>query len=357
MSSADRVNVLRERNKALMAHLQQQREKFKEAGSGGLQSRKRDREDGTEESCEAGEVWTVTDGNQGSARAALARPKVTFSDAIEHSPPVQTSTMESELTTDDVRCTSVSPRSKSSTKGQQSEEAQSSIGRHHLTPLLGYDWIAGVIDAEDSLMERSDDFFNDLCRFRALNREQCVNSRHSGFSEESDATLPSVSDTIPDIKKDTHQCTFSYRINNRLFPVPLISEECCPVCKKHKSEHPHTAKEPALIRVSIPRSTLLPPHKYKAHRRCSFDPSDSLSLPSHCLSGWSNKGQSAETSQSNLDLRSSLDTKREAENKELEDLSAFKTSDQQRSHQIPQVSLLSRHNFPHFSIRKRKQRF
>lgn len=33
-------------------------------------------------------------------------------------------------------------------------------------------------------------------------------------------------------------------------------------------------------RVSIPRSTLLPSYKYKAHRRCSFDPSDSLGLPS-----------------------------------------------------------------------------
>lgn len=34
------------------------------------------------------------------------------------------------------------------------------------------------------------------------------------------------------------------------------------------------------LRVSIARSALLPPHKYKAHRRCSFDPSDSLALPS-----------------------------------------------------------------------------
>ena len=33
-------------------------------------------------------------------------------------------------------------------------------------------------------------------------------------------------------------------------------------------------------RVSIPRSTLLPAYQYKAHRRCSFDPSDSLGLPS-----------------------------------------------------------------------------
>lgn len=42
--------------------------------------------------------------------------------------------------------------------------------------------------------------------------------------------------------------TFSYRINSRLFPVPLHSEENCPVCKTHKSAHPHTPAEPALIR-------------------------------------------------------------------------------------------------------------
>lgn len=42
--------------------------------------------------------------------------------------------------------------------------------------------------------------------------------------------------------------TFSYRINSRLFPVPLHSQECCPVCKRHKSSHPHSAAEPALIR-------------------------------------------------------------------------------------------------------------
>lgn len=48
----------------------------------------------------------------------------------------------------------------------------------------------------------------------------------------------------------SHFCpgTFSYRINSRLFPVPLNSKECCPVCKRHKSTHPHTIAEPALIR-------------------------------------------------------------------------------------------------------------
>lgn len=42
--------------------------------------------------------------------------------------------------------------------------------------------------------------------------------------------------------------TFSYRINSRLFPIPLHSQECCPVCKKDKSSHPHTTAEPALVR-------------------------------------------------------------------------------------------------------------
>lgn len=34
------------------------------------------------------------------------------------------------------------------------------------------------------------------------------------------------------------------------------------------------------FRVSIPCSVILPAHKYKAHRRSSFDPSDGLGLPS-----------------------------------------------------------------------------
>ncbi|TKS71264.1 Migration and invasion-inhibitory protein IGFBP2-binding protein [Collichthys lucidus] len=186
---------------------------------------------------------------------------------------------------------------------------------HHMQPLLGYDWIAGVLDAEDSLIERSDEFFNDLCTFRSLNKDECVHSLQAEFAEENQSALPLQTDkNVPEAKTDTHHCTFSYRINSRLFPVPLHSQECCPVCRKHKSSHPHTVAEPALIRVSIPRSALLPSYKYKAHRRSSFDPSDSLGLPSHCLSGWSNKGQSSLPPPSSLDLRSSLNTK----NKELE---------------------------------------
>ncbi|KAG8007694.1 Migration and invasion-inhibitory protein [Nibea albiflora] len=210
------------RNKDLLNQLRRQREKL-ERLSGCSQSRKREREDEAEERREPGDlIRTLTDGDRGAGRAALAKPTVRFAGN------------ETVL------------RNRVTFQSNEREDTSASDSHHHMQPLLGYDWIAGVLDAEDSLTERSDEFFNDLCTFRSLNKDECVHS--------------------------------------------LQAE------------------------VSIPRSALLPSYKYKAHRRSSFDPSDSLGLPSHCLSGWSNKGQSSLLPPSSLDLRSSLNTK----NKELE---------------------------------------
>ncbi|KAM6979694.1 migration and invasion inhibitory protein [Aplochiton taeniatus] len=232
---------------------------------------------------------------------------------------------------------------------------QSTSQKHNVQPLLGYDWIAGVLDVESSLTERSEDFFNELHAFRQGNKDDCVHSQLAGLSEDH-STLPlfqDKEDTQPD--KDTHQCTFCYRINSRLFATPIDPQESCPVCKKPKSRHPHTTAEPAFIRVSIPRSTLLPAYKYKAHRRCSFDPSDSLGLPSHCLSGWSNTGHSAGPQSSSLDLRSCLNTEKstglpsaQPQDKRL-DLSASRVSGSHRSDQLLDLSRLARYSFQHLS--------
>ncbi|XP_075696749.1 migration and invasion-inhibitory protein isoform X3 [Rhinoderma darwinii] len=59
--------------------------------------------------------------------------------------------------------------------------------------------------------------------------------------------------------------------------------------------------------VSIPRSTLLPPYKYRAHRRKSFDPTDSLALPSHCLAGYDNAVPSCDLKVACLDLKTSME--------------------------------------------------
>lgn len=39
--------------------------------------------------------------------------------------------------------------------------------------LLGYDWIAGLLDNTSYLSERPDDFFDDLKEFRRVNKKDC----------------------------------------------------------------------------------------------------------------------------------------------------------------------------------------
>ncbi|XP_034388119.1 migration and invasion-inhibitory protein [Cyclopterus lumpus] len=362
----NRLDVLRERNKELLNRLKQRGEKL-ERLNGCSQSHKREREGGAEE--RRGPAETRSDGGRGPARAALARRTVRFTDTCERqtgirstiSTPSSTSkyrrgTSEHAAPSDQLTGSVFGMREVRSRVTFQSDECEeiSASDRHRVQPLLGYDWIAGVLDAEDSLIERSDEFFNDLHTFRSLNKDECVHNPQEKFPEENLSVLPLLTDkNDPEADTATHQCTFSYRINSRLFPVPLHSQECCPVCKEHKSSQPHTTVEPALIRVTIPRSTLLPPYKYKAHRRCSFDPSDSVGLPSHCLSGWSNTGQSTLPPSSSLDLQSSLNMKSStgSQNKELED-SAPKVSGKV-SDQMSDLSCLARHNFQHFSSKRK----
>ncbi|KAK1799630.1 hypothetical protein P4O66_006091, partial [Electrophorus voltai] len=186
--------------------------------------------------------------------------------------------------------------------GQQLETEHE---RQLIQPLLGYDWIAGLLDAESSLTERSEQFFSELRSFRQVNKDECVHSTSSGLPVVP-VTLSSPVESEHAHASDSHQCTFCYQINSRLFAVPLGSQAACPICKMPKAKHPHDEQEPAFVRVSIPRSTLLPAYRYKARRR-SFDPSDSLGLSSHCLSGWSNSTLKLSSQMSSLDLRSSVE--------------------------------------------------
>ncbi|XP_028262727.1 migration and invasion inhibitory protein [Parambassis ranga] len=388
--STSRQEVLRQRNKDLLNQLQQQSEKLER-----LCGRKREREAEDERREQREDTVTLTGGDHRPARAALAKPSVRFADTFEEPTDIRQTILKPSLTSkpeegtventtasdfykDRHRISQVhnriedrgpfSAKSCLVNHSKEKRELQSSgvtfqfdecddehaPNRHHLQPLLGYDWIAGVLDSEDSLIERSDEFFNDLQVFRSLNKDACVHSAPAEFSEEHHPPVQPLTDKDePDTHMDTHQCTFSYRINSRLFPVPLHSQECCPQCKRHKSSHPHTAAEPAMIRVSIPRTNLLPPYKYKPHRRCSFDPSDSVGLPSHCLSGWSNTGQNTLPPPSSLDLRSSVNMKKSngSLDSELEDLSASKMSAEHDK--MSEVARLARHNFQHFFPRRK----
>ncbi|KAK1159635.1 migration and invasion-inhibitory protein-like [Acipenser oxyrinchus oxyrinchus] len=191
---------------------------------------------------------------------------------------------------------------------QSPEEASEGEG-WSVRPFLGYDWIAGVLDADSSLSEKSEPFFTELRDFRQVNREECVHQEYMEAEQLDLLPLTSVkAPQVLDYSRDTHQCTHCYRVNSRLFAVPLDPQAACPVCKTPRSQRPApSAQEPAFIRVSIPRSTLLPAYRYKAHRRKSFDPSDSLALPSHCLSGWSSTAPPAAPSMNSLDLKTSVE--------------------------------------------------
>lgn len=148
----------------------------------------------------------------------------------------------------------------------------------HCRPPLGYDWIAGTLDSSSPATSEPEAFFSVLQRFREDNKEDCV-------CNSPEAVFPELHENSG-VEKD-HECVYCYRINRRLFPEPVDPGAPCRVCGTPRDEKgPETLVEPVQVRVSIPLSIMDPPHQYRIHRRKSFDASDTLALPRHCLLGW-----------------------------------------------------------------------
>ncbi|XP_026718398.1 migration and invasion-inhibitory protein isoform X2 [Athene cunicularia] len=186
------------------------------------------------------------------------------------------------------------------------EECTIPVSSWSVRPFLGYDWIAGLLDTKSSIAEESDEYFAELHEFRQANKEACIDEQHL----EPKALDYIVPEQEPDLLNSSHKCVYCYRLNQRLFTVPVDSESVCLVCKiPRPHQPPEILEEPAYVRVSIPRSTLMPAYKYKAHRRRSFEPADDLALPSHCLAGWESIIPSSNPTLSSLDLRASLEEK------------------------------------------------
>ncbi|KAM4646679.1 uncharacterized protein AAGF69_013005 isoform 2-T5 [Amazona ochrocephala] len=186
------------------------------------------------------------------------------------------------------------------------EEYTIPVSTWSVRPFLGYDWIAGLLDTSPAGAEKSDQYFAELREFRQVNREECVHEQRP----EPSALNCIDSEQEPDLITSSHKCVYCYWLNQRLFPVPVDSESACPVCKIPRTHWPpEKLGEPAYVRVSIPRSTLMPAYKHKAHRRRSFEPEDSLALPSHCLAGWENSISCSNPMFSSLDLRASVEEK------------------------------------------------
>lgn len=163
-------------------------------------------------------------------------------------------------------------------------------------PALGYDWIAGLLDSDSYLgrHDDDDDFFRDIKEFRRVNRSECVQPTEAllpgslvgGVPPRQ--TNPEASNHDDETSHNT-TCVASFVLNDRLFPVPLHSaaaageEEECPVCLDRPGRDPSPSR---YIRVSVPRCVLQPSARLAAHRRRSFNPSDSMAIGQHCLAGW-----------------------------------------------------------------------
>ncbi|KAE8591886.1 hypothetical protein XENTR_v10018601 [Xenopus tropicalis] len=114
-------------------------------------------------------------------------------------------------------------------------------------PFLGYDWIAGLLEVESPIANKSEQFFSDINEFRRVNREECLHEYYT----KPEAQETSLSEDEPDCIIDTHECVYCYRVNSRLFTSPVGSESACPICKKHRSRCPPTIEEPAYIRFVL----------------------------------------------------------------------------------------------------------
>ncbi|XP_059769422.1 migration and invasion-inhibitory protein isoform X6 [Balaenoptera ricei] len=180
-----------------------------------------------------------------------------------------------------------------------------------LRPCLGYDWIAGSLDNSSPVASKPEAFFSKLQKFREANKEECICS-------DPESQFLGLQDSGAVEGDHECECVYCYRVNRRLFLVPSDPGTPCRLCRTPRDQRgPETLAEPAQVRVSIPLSVLDPPHRYRIHRRKSFDASDTLALPRHCLLGWDILPPKSEKSSApkSLDLWSSVSS--EAQRRKL----------------------------------------
>ncbi|NXF31052.1 MIIP protein, partial [Nyctibius bracteatus] len=107
------------------------------------------------------------------------------------------------------------------------EEYTIPVSSWSVRPFLGYDWIAGLLDTNSSIAEKSDQYFAELHEFRQANKEACIHEQHL----EPKALDYLVPEQEADLITSSHKCVYCYRLNQRLFTVPVDSESACPLCK------------------------------------------------------------------------------------------------------------------------------
>lgn len=149
-------------------------------------------------------------------------------------------------------------------------------------PLLGYDWIAGVVEMDSlpsSSMRTSDvtqDFIDQIDEFRKTNREECSKKVESANEHYITPIKPRKRYPISPDPADTQDPRIlDYTVNSRLYPVPVDPNSVV---------QPGTKTSPRFIRISVPKSVLTTPSKFKRSipKSTNFD---SMALQDHCMQG------------------------------------------------------------------------
>ena len=178
--------------------------------------------------------------------------------------------------------------------------------------LLGYEWIAEMLDANISFESKSDEYFEELQKFRQTNHGDCFGATESGNSEGQyprppyqDWPPPSYTSKahLDKLKAEMeHKCVHLYRMNARGFAIPVnvdeYGESVCPVCKKKRELDSKT-----MVRITVPKKMLpdfdridnswerelLSGSSTKSgvvDSSCAYRPGDSMGLSKHVVPGW-----------------------------------------------------------------------
>jgi len=188
--------------------------------------------------------------------------------------------------------------------------------------MLGYDWIANILDNDTNVDGFSDEFFENIKSFREKNLYEC--HKTSGFDTISTNPLARRSPSTPkavDVGRNVVlplSCSGggSYVLSDRYNIIPLHGPySTCSTCTSNQPSNDQLStnypgngqsskKENKYIRVSIPRASFESPYKLRPLRRNSFDPSESVALSTHCLAGWKNSKPFNSNNNIKIDLNS-----------------------------------------------------
>ncbi|XP_029651159.1 uncharacterized protein LOC115224402 [Octopus sinensis] len=171
-------------------------------------------------------------------------------------------------------------------------DAPKSAFKSQKEKLLGYDWIAGILDNRQhhSTTHLSNEHFDKLKSFWKESQDRRltdVNQLENFVDASHEPQL--IQDILTESKIK------SYHVNDRLFSEPMkkksfLTSESSEVNNSRSSaERKPTFSSPRYVRISMPQDLLLTKRQVnKAPRKGTCDTTDTLSLGKHCVMGWNN---------------------------------------------------------------------